>query len=105
MISSGAECACRKVAGILEFSAHHASSWGFTNGGSEGVETAYRDGFHLSLHPDLSDERVELFARQKEFLLVHGFLAADFELESWIERGPIEAAAEIVASEGVRRDG
>jgi len=70
---------------------------------AEGVETAYRNDFHLSLHPDLSEERVALFARQKEFLVVHGFLAADFDLESWIDRGPIEAARHLLASEGAPR--
>jgi ABC-type nitrate/sulfonate/bicarbonate transport system substrate-binding protein len=72
---------------------------------AEGVETAYRGGFHRTLHPDLSDERVELFAQQKDFLLVHGFLAADFDLESWIDRRPIEEARALIASEGQRTDG
>jgi 2'-hydroxybiphenyl-2-sulfinate desulfinase len=71
----------------------------------EGVETAYRNDFHRTLHPDLSDERVELFAQQKDFLLVHGFLAADFDLESWIDRRPIEEAAARLASEASRADG
>jgi 2'-hydroxybiphenyl-2-sulfinate desulfinase len=64
-----------------------------------GVETAYRGDFHTSLHPDLSDERVELFARQKDFLLVHGFLAEDFDLESWIDRAPLQAACDQLATE------
>lgn len=76
-----------------------------TYAGSDGVAEAYRDGFHTSLHPDLSDERVELLALQKEFLLQHGFLAADFELESWIDRGPITAAIELRASQEDRHDG
>jgi ABC-type nitrate/sulfonate/bicarbonate transport system substrate-binding protein len=63
-----------------------------TFAGPEGVEAAYRNDFHTSLHPDLSDERVELFARQKEFLQVHGFLIADFELEEWIDRTPLREA-------------
>jgi ABC-type nitrate/sulfonate/bicarbonate transport system substrate-binding protein len=72
---------------------------------AEGVEAAYRNDFHRSLHPDLSDERVALFARQKEFLLVHGFLAENFELESWIERGPIEEARALIAAQGDGADG
>jgi ABC-type nitrate/sulfonate/bicarbonate transport system substrate-binding protein len=78
---------------------------GETWASAAGVETAYRNGFHRSLHPDLSDGRVELFARQKEFLLVHGFLAADFELESWIDRGPLEAARALLDAEGGQRNG
>jgi 2'-hydroxybiphenyl-2-sulfinate desulfinase len=75
---------------------------GETFAGSEGVETAYRNDFHRSLHPSLSDERVELFALQKEFLVVHGFLTGDFALASWIDRRPIDAAYELLAAEGNR---
>ena len=68
-----------------------------TGSGSAGVESAYGDGFHRSLHPDLSDERVALLDQQKSFLLVHGFLAQDFELEDWLAREPIEEAHRLVA--------
>jgi ABC-type nitrate/sulfonate/bicarbonate transport system substrate-binding protein len=68
-----------------------------THSGSEGVAAAYGDGFHRSLHPDLSDERVGLLAIQKQFLLTHGFLAADFDLDAWVAREPIEAARALVA--------
>jgi ABC-type nitrate/sulfonate/bicarbonate transport system substrate-binding protein len=68
-----------------------------TGSGSAGVESAYRDGFHRTLHPDLSDERVTLLDQQKAFLLVHGFLAQDFELGDWIAREPIDEARRIVA--------
>jgi len=59
----------------------------------EGLAAAYKNDFHLSLAPDLSDERVELFRRQKNLLLRHGILDRDFDLDAWIERGPIEQAA------------
>jgi ABC-type nitrate/sulfonate/bicarbonate transport system substrate-binding protein len=58
----------------------------------EGVEAAYRDGFHLSLAPDLSEERVALFRRQKDFQLVHGLLDRDFDYDGWIDRRPLEEA-------------
>ncbi|MDX2020787.1 MAG: ABC transporter substrate-binding protein [Deltaproteobacteria bacterium] len=63
-----------------------------TRAGSEGVEEAYKDGFHLHLAPDLSDERVELFRQQKDFQLTYGFLDQDFDYDAWIDRRPLEEA-------------
>ena len=65
---------------------------GETRAGSEGVAEAYRDGFHLSLAPDLSSERVELFRQQKNFQLVHGFLDRDFDFDAWIDPRPLAEA-------------
>jgi 2'-hydroxybiphenyl-2-sulfinate desulfinase len=59
----------------------------------EGLRAAYRNDFHLSLAPDLSDERVELFRQQKDWLLRHGVLDRDFDFDAWIDRRPIEEAA------------
>lgn len=67
-----------------------------TGAGSSGIERAYRDGFHRFLHPDLSALRLRLLAQQKSFLLVHGFLAEDFDLDAWVAREPLEAARRIV---------
>jgi 2'-hydroxybiphenyl-2-sulfinate desulfinase len=69
-----------------------------THSGPDGVATAYRDGFHTTLHPDLSAERLELLAVQKDFLYAHGFLVADFDLDAWVDFGPIAAAQEVLAS-------
>jgi ABC-type nitrate/sulfonate/bicarbonate transport system substrate-binding protein len=66
-----------------------------TRAGDEAVATAYRDGFHLSLHPDLSEERLELFRRQKDFMLLHGLLDRDFDLDAWVDRLPLEAAQKL----------
>jgi ABC-type nitrate/sulfonate/bicarbonate transport system substrate-binding protein len=63
-----------------------------TSAGAEGVETAYGEGFHLSLAPDLSPERVELFRQQKHFQLAHGFLDRDFDFDAWIDRRPLREA-------------
>jgi 2'-hydroxybiphenyl-2-sulfinate desulfinase len=59
----------------------------------EGLAAAYRDDFHLSLAPDLSDERVELFRQQKDFTLKFGILDRDFDFDAWVDRRPIEEAA------------
>ncbi|MET9489642.1 ABC transporter substrate-binding protein [Nocardia sp. NPDC006630] len=69
-----------------------------TLSGPEGVVAAYGENFHKDLHPSLSDERVELIGIQKQFLYTHGFLAADFDLESWVAREPLERARELVES-------
>ena len=71
-----------------------------TRGSQDGVTAAYRDGFHRSLHPDLSAERLALFAQQKKFLWLHGFLDHDFDLEAWTDRRPLEAALALRAKTG-----
>jgi len=67
-----------------------------TRAGDEGVTAAYRDGFHRSLHPDLSAERLELLRIQKTFMWVHGFLDADVDLEAWVDFRPLAAAQELL---------
>jgi ABC-type nitrate/sulfonate/bicarbonate transport system substrate-binding protein len=67
-----------------------------TRAGDEGVTTAYRDGFHRNLHPDLSAERLELLRIQKTFMWVHGFLDADLDLEAWVDTRPLAAAHELL---------
>ncbi|WP_018681750.1 ABC transporter substrate-binding protein [Actinokineospora enzanensis] len=63
-----------------------------TRAGAKGVELAYRDGFHRALHPDLSDERLGLLTRQKNFLLAHGFLARDIDIDAWAAHEPLAEA-------------
>lgn len=46
-----------------------------------------------------SADAVEAIRRRKQFLLSHGFIASDFDLESWIDRGPLEAALGLGARE------
>ncbi|MBF6220185.1 ABC transporter substrate-binding protein [Nocardia abscessus] len=69
-----------------------------TLSGPEGVVAAYGENFHRGLHPSLSDERIELIGVQKQFLYTHGFLAADFDLDSWVAHEPLARAREIVES-------
>ncbi|ACT47022.1 ABC transporter substrate-binding protein [Methylotenera mobilis] len=63
-----------------------------TRAGDDGVATAYRDGFHQSLHPSLSKELMDLFRIQKNFTLIHGVLDHDFNLDTWIDPRPLAAA-------------
>jgi len=72
---------------------------GETRSGGNGVLTAYGDRFHLSLAPDLSDERVALFRQQKHFMLTHGLLDADFDFDAWIDRRPLQAALALLEAE------
>ncbi|WP_433443613.1 ABC transporter substrate-binding protein [Nonomuraea sp. CA-141351] len=67
---------------------------GETRSGADAVATAYRGDFHHSLHPDLSRERLDLLRIQKDFLLVHGFLDADVDLDAWVAREPLALARE-----------
>lgn len=63
-----------------------------TLGSVDGVAAAYRNDFHRHLHPDLSAERLQLFNQQKQHLGLQGFLERDFDLESWVDARPLEAA-------------
>jgi 2'-hydroxybiphenyl-2-sulfinate desulfinase len=65
-----------------------------TGSGTAGVLLAYRDGFHRSLHPTLDPDRVELVRDQKDFLLRHGFLAHDVDIDAWIDPEPLRLAHE-----------
>lgn len=62
-----------------------------TSGSAAAVDQAYAK-LHEGLHPTLDPERLALFERQKKFLFTYGFLDADFALEDWIDRRPLEAA-------------
>ncbi|MET0364587.1 MAG: ABC transporter substrate-binding protein, partial [Sphingobium sp.] len=62
-----------------------------TFSGLEGVETAYRNNFHRSLHPDLSGDRIEMLRVQANFLWVHGFIESPVDIDGWICREPLEA--------------
>jgi len=68
-----------------------------TRGSEEAVLEAYGKEFHKSLHPSLSEDRLALFAQQKKFLWIHGFLERDFNLESWVDRRPLEEARRRIA--------
>jgi sulfonate transport system substrate-binding protein len=65
------------------------------------TENSVRRGYGPELHhrfvPSLSDEYVKGLSIQKDFLLKYGFLAADFDFKGWIDRRPLELAAQLVA--------
>lgn len=63
-----------------------------TVAGADGVATAYRNNFHLSLHPNLDPFRVDLLRQQKNFLWLHGFLEHDVDIDAWIDSRPLQAA-------------
>jgi ABC-type nitrate/sulfonate/bicarbonate transport system substrate-binding protein len=56
----------------------------------DGVEAAYRNNFHRSLHPDLSDDRVEMLEAQARFLWLHGFLETPVDVKDWICAEPLQ---------------
>ncbi|MBD2840332.1 ABC transporter substrate-binding protein [Pseudomonas sp. JM0905a] len=68
-----------------------------TRAGSEGVAEAYRDDFHTTLAPDLSEQRLEYLGIQKDFLNLHGFLERDFDIAGWVDPRPLQAAHELLA--------
>jgi ABC-type nitrate/sulfonate/bicarbonate transport system substrate-binding protein len=67
--------------------------------GADGVQGAYRGDFHRTIHPSLSEDRLELLTQQKDFLWQQGFLASDFEIGQWVESAPLEAARALLAEE------
>lgn len=69
---------------------------GETRSGDEGVATAYRNDFHKSLHPSLSNELIDLFRIQKNFTLLHGVLDRDLDLDAWVDTRPLEAARKLL---------
>lgn len=72
-----------------------------TLSGPEGVVAAYGEEFHRGLHPSLSPERIDLLGVQKQFLYTHGFLAADFDLDTWVAHEPLQQALDLIAAERV----
>ncbi|MFF2329452.1 MULTISPECIES: ABC transporter substrate-binding protein [unclassified Streptomyces] len=69
-----------------------------TGAGAEGVAGAYRPGTHLTLHPDLSTERLALLAEQEVGLRAHGFLPEPVDVTAWADPGPLRRAAALARS-------
>ncbi|XVQ15303.1 ABC transporter substrate-binding protein [Spirillospora sp. CA-255316] len=89
-----ADWAAEDLGGVREILARE------TRSGAEGVATAYRGGFHRSLHPGLTEERLDLLRIQKDFLLVHGFLDADVDLDAWVAPEPLRLARQADEKDG-----
>ncbi|CAN5154584.1 ABC transporter substrate-binding protein [soil metagenome] len=62
-----------------------------TLSGLAGVDAAYRNNFHRSLHPNLATDRLEMLAIQSSFLWLHGFLESPVDIAEWVCTGPLEA--------------
>ncbi|MEU6018631.1 ABC transporter substrate-binding protein [Streptomyces sp. NPDC047515] len=63
-----------------------------TGAGTEGVAGAYRPGTHLTLHPDLSPQRLALLAEQEARLRAHGFLPEPVDVMDWADPEPLRRA-------------
>lgn len=75
-----------------------------TRSGAEGVAAAYRGDFHLHLHPTLSPDRIGFLREQKDFLLLHGFLEHDVDIDAWIDTRPLQAAVALHAASSPQTD-
>jgi ABC-type nitrate/sulfonate/bicarbonate transport system substrate-binding protein len=62
----------------------------------ETAHDAFGGGLPDQLVPDLSEENVSAIIAQKDFLLAHGFVKRDFDVEEFIVRGPLADAHQIV---------
>jgi ABC-type nitrate/sulfonate/bicarbonate transport system substrate-binding protein len=60
---------------------------------------AFGDGLPDQLSPDLSDDKVAALNSQKEFLLKHGFISKDFDIEKFIAREPLAEANKILSEQ------
>lgn len=71
------------------------------SGGStrEDVFAAHGDDVYLSFTPQLTDEYVRGLEQQKNFLRDWGYLAADFDINDWIDPAPLAEARALVARE------
>jgi 2'-hydroxybiphenyl-2-sulfinate desulfinase len=72
-----------------------------TRSGPEGVIAAYRNDFHKSLHPSLAHDRLDLLARQADFLYAHGFLAHPVDVHAWAAHEPLRLAQQALAESRV----
>ncbi|MYV98933.1 ABC transporter substrate-binding protein [Streptomyces sp. SID3343] len=68
-----------------------------TGAGAVGVAGAYREFGPSTLRIDLSDERLDLLARQERFLRGQGFLAAPVDVRAWAAREPLDDARALAA--------
>jgi ABC-type nitrate/sulfonate/bicarbonate transport system substrate-binding protein len=59
---------------------------------------AFGNNLLASLEINLLPERIEILDSNKAFLLQHGLLKRDFEVEKWIDRRPLKQARALLAS-------
>ncbi|MET7551661.1 ABC transporter substrate-binding protein [Streptomyces sp. NPDC005078] len=74
-----------------------------TGAGAAGVAGAYRPGTHLTLHPDLSVQRLALLAEQEAGLRAHGFLPEPVDVTTWADPEPLRRAAALARLQPAHR--
>ncbi|MFE7240301.1 ABC transporter substrate-binding protein [Streptomyces sp. NPDC057580] len=74
-----------------------------TGAGAAGVAGAYRPGTHLTLHPDLSDQRLALLAEQEAGLRAHGFMPEPVDVTAWADPEPLRRAAALARLQPAHR--
>ena len=62
----------------------------------EWVNAAYGPNLHECLDLELDDRSIEAVGVQKDFLVAHGFLTADFAMKDWIDPAPLALAREML---------
>ncbi len=55
------------------------------------------------LETGFTPEAVDAIRLRKQFLLSHGFIKTDFDLEDWIDRAPLQAAQDLVRARRLAR--
>ena len=66
-----------------------------TDASSEWVRYGYGASVHQRLQTSLDDSAIAGLKAFKDFLLRHGFLAADFSVNDWIDPAPLAALARL----------
>jgi ABC-type nitrate/sulfonate/bicarbonate transport system substrate-binding protein len=56
------------------------------------IDEAYGDALYTSLRPALNDELLDAVGSQKDWLLEHGFIPADFDVREWVAAEVLEGA-------------
>ena len=56
----------------------------------EWVTAAYGPKFAVHLVPGLTERQIEALRAQKTFLLSYGFIDHDFDLDAWVDTGPLD---------------
>jgi ABC-type nitrate/sulfonate/bicarbonate transport system substrate-binding protein len=62
------------------------------------VRHAYPADLHLQLKVDLDQRDIAAFSDFKDFLLKHGFIPSDFDIASWIDPAPLQAARRLLSA-------
>lgn len=72
---------------------------------AETVRRAFGPELHLAFEPQLAPTYVRALGEQKDWLLAEGFLAADFDVEAWIDPTVLDRARALAPSLRLPLDG